>query len=75
MEHESDGDASCNWYAINNHKRLRKGTGRLSNQRTSEDHPVDSIIKIGQNTEKCLGDLKRVVVTETPVKDHRLTLV
>ena len=38
-------------------KGLIKRTGRLGNKRTSGDHPDDSIIKIGQNTEKIPGDL------------------
>ena len=31
--------------------------------------------KIGQNSEKNPGDLRRLVVTSIPVKDHQLTLV
>ena len=34
-----------------------------------------SIIKIGQNTKKNPGDLRRLAVTQTPVEDHQLTLV
>ena len=34
-----------------------------------------SIVEIGQNTEKSPGDLRRLPVTQTPVKDHQLTLV
>ena len=34
-----------------------------------------SIIKVGQNTEKRSGDLRRLAVTQTPVKNHQLTLV
>ena len=30
---------------------------------------------MGQNTEKSRGDLKRLAVTQTPVKDHQLTLM
>ena len=41
-------------------KGLVKETGRLRNKKTSEDHPL---IKIGQNTEKSPGDLKRHDVT------------
>ena len=33
------------------------------------------IIKIGQNTEKSPGDLKRLAVTQTPVIDRQLTLI
>ena len=34
-----------------------------------------AFIKIGQNTEKSPGDLRRLAVTQTPVKDHQLTLI
>ena len=34
-----------------------------------------SIIKNGQNTEKSPGDLMRLGVTQTSVKDHQLTLM
>ena len=33
------------------------------------------IIKIGQNTEKSPGDLRKLAVTETPVKSHRPILM
>ena len=52
-----------------------KGTGGLGNWRPSGDHPNDSIIENGQNTEKSPGDLKRLAVTQNPVKDHQLTLM
>ena len=41
----------------------------------SIDHPDYCIIKIGQNTEKCPGDLRRLTVTRTSGKNHQLTLV
>ena len=69
-----EGNTNSNWCTRNNPQRLDKGTGRLSNQRTSGDYP-DYSIKIGQNTEKSPGDLKRLAVTQTTVKDHQLTLV
>ena len=47
---------------------VTKGAGRIVNKNTSEDHPNDSTVKIGQYTEKSL-------VTQTPVKDHQLMLV
>ena len=31
--------------------------------------------KIGQNTKKMPGDLRRLAVTQTPVKNHQLMLV
>ena len=53
-------------------KWLVKGTSRLRNKRTSGDHKFYTIIKIGQNTEKSSGDLRRLAVTQTLVKDHHL---
>ena len=37
--------------------------------------PNYSIIEVGHNTEKSPGDLKKVIVSQTPVKDHQLTLI
>ena len=54
-------------------KGLLKGLGGLGSWWTSEDHPNYSIIENGQNTEKSLGDLRRLVVTQTQVKNHQLT--
>ena len=56
-------------------KRIGKGNGKLGNKRTSGDHPDYSFIKIGQNTEKRPGDLRRLAVAQTPLKDHQLALV
>ena len=56
-------------------KGLFQGTGGLGSWRTSGDHPNYSIIENDQNTEKSPGDLRRLVVTETPVKDHQLKLM
>ena len=39
------------------------------------DHPNYYIIENSQNTEKSPGDLRRLVVTQTPVKNHQLTLM
>ena len=39
------------------------------------DHPDESIIKIGQNTEKGPGDLKRCAVTHTQVRNHQRKLL
>ena len=56
-------------------KGLLKGTGGLGSWRTSRDHPNYCIIENGHNTEKSHGDLRRLTVTQTPWKDHRLTLM
>ena len=63
MEHEDDCDINCNWCTRNNPQRTDKGTGRLENKRISGDHPDYSIINIGQNTQKSLGELKGLAVT------------
>ena len=52
-----------------------KRTGGLGSWRTSGYHPNYSIIENDQNTEKSPGDLRRLAVTQTPVKDHQLTLM
>ena len=44
-------------------KGLVKGAGRVENRQTSREHPNYCIAKIGQNTEKCPGDLRRLAVT------------
>ena len=48
---------------------------RFSNKKASEDYPNYSVVKIGQNSEKSPGDLRKLAVTQTPEKDHQLTLV
>ncbi len=60
MEHEGDGDTSCNWCTWNNTRKIGK---RTENKRTSGDHTDIRIIKIGQNTEGSPGDLRRLAVT------------
>ena len=39
------------------------------------EHANNFIIEIGQNTEISTGDLRRLAVTETPVRNHQFTLV
>ena len=55
--------------------RINTGTRKLRNKCTSFDHPEYCIIKIGQKSEKSPGDLRRLAATQTPVADHKLTLV
>ena len=55
---------------VGKHERIIKRTGGLGSWRTSEGHPNDSIIVNGQNTEKSPGDLRRLAVTQSPVKNH-----
>ena len=56
-------------------KRLDKGGKRVGNQRARKDPQNYSVPEIGQNTEKSPRDLSWLAVTQTPVKDHQLTLV
>ena len=56
-------------------KRIIKGPEGLESWRESGDHLNYSIIENGQNTEKSPGDLRRLAVTQTPVKNHQLKLM
>ena len=48
---------------------------RMEDFEISGDHPNYCITEIGQNTEKSCGNLWRLAVTQTPLKDHQLTLI
>ena len=52
-----------------------KGPGLLGSWRSSGDYPNDSIIENGQNTEESSRDLRRLAITQTPVKNHQLNPV
>ena len=54
---------------------VTKRPGRFRSWRPSGDHPNNSIIENDKNTENCPADLRRLAVTQTPVKDHQLTLM
>ena len=47
----------------------------LGSWRTRRDYPNDSIAEDSQNTETSPGDLRRLAVTQTPVKNHQLILI
>ena len=53
---------------------VTKGTGGLRSWRTSGD-PNYYIIENGQNTEKIPGNLRRLPITQTLLKNHQLTLM
>ena len=75
MEPECDSDTNCKWCTRYSFQRIGKGTGELGNKSTRGDHPNDSIVKIGQNNKNSSGKLRRLAVTQTPVKDHQLMLI
>ena len=54
---------------------INKENGRLENKWMSAENPNYSITEIGLNTEKMSEDVKRLAVTQIPVKDHPLTLI
>ena len=74
MEHEGDADTNFDWCDRYNHQRIDKGMGGLGNERTNVDHPNINIIKIDQNTKNSPGDLRRLAITQTPVRNYQLTL-
>ena len=75
VEHESDDCTNCNWRFWQNNKKIIKSPGGLGSWQMSRDYSNDSITENGQNTEKSLGDLWRLAVTQTPVKYHKLKLM
>ena len=58
-------------------KGLLKGMEDLEvgGRRTDRDYPNDSIAKNDQNPETSPGDLRRLAVTQTPVKNNLLILI
>ena len=50
----------------NNPHTISKERGRLRKKGANRDHSEYSIIKINQNTEKSVRDLRRLAVSQTP---------
>ena len=75
LERESDTSTNCNWSSWYSHERIDTRTRELGNNMTSGNHPDYCIIKIRQNSEKSPGHMKRLAVTQTPVKKHKLQLI
>ena len=46
-----------------------------NNKNNNNDNPDNTIINISKNTEKSAGDLRRLAVAQTPVRNNQLTLV
>ena len=67
MEHDSDNYTNSDWCSLYSHQRIGKSTRGLGNKRTSGDHPNHNIVKRNYNTEKSSRDLRKLVVTQTPV--------
>ena len=75
LEHVGDNYTNCNWCFWHGNKRIIKGPVGFGSWRPSGDYPNSSTIEDCQNTEKSSGELRRLAVTQYPVKDHQLTLV
>ena len=71
---EGDNYTNHNWCFWYSHQRIIKGTRGLGYWRTSGNRPNYSVIENDQNTEKSSGDLRRLAVTQTSVKDPQLVL-
>ena len=56
-------------------KVILKGLEDMGIWRTGRDYPNDSIAKNGQHPETSPGDLRRLAITPTPLKNHQLTLM
>ena len=70
MEHEGGGNTNCNWGTWNDPKCILKGAREDENPRTSQDHSNNSVVEVSRNTKRP-GDLSRLAVTQTTVKDHQ----
>ena len=55
-------------------KGLKKRHEQIGNSWKNRDHPENTIAETGQNTQKNDGELKRLVVTQTPVKENLFIL-
>ena len=51
-------------------QRLGKETCGFGNHRNKRDHSDHSIVKIGQNSLKSPGDVKKFPITKAPAKDE-----
>ena len=74
-EHKHDGDTNSNWLARYTHQMIGTETGGIGNKRTRRYHPNYSIAEIGQNTKKSPGNLKRLAVTQTPLRNPQTSKI
>ena len=75
IEHECDNYTNSDWCFCYINSRTIKGTGGLGRWWTSGDYLNDNVLEDGQNTEKSPEDLRRLAVTQTPMRDHQLPLM
>ena len=75
MEHDGDNYTNRDWCLCYSHQSIIKAIGGFGGWRTSGDHANYYISENGQNIEKSPGDLRRLAVTQTSVKNHQLKLM
>ena len=75
MDNERDNNTTYNWCAKYGRQRFGKRPRRARNRKTWRDHPKYNISRIGENTEKSPGGLRRLAVVQIPAKDYQPTLV
>ena len=76
MEHEGDNYTNRDWLLLGTiTKGLVKGLEDLKDGGRMETIQTTTLLRTGQNREKSPIDLRRVVVTQTPVKNHRLKVM
>ncbi len=73
MEHKSDGDTKCS-ALVTIPKRVLQGLEDFEIREQVVTIQTTGLLR-WPHTEKSLGDLKRLAVTQTPVKDHQLKLM
>ena len=56
-------------------KMIIKGPGGLGSWPKGRNYPNDNIAEDGQNTETSPGDLRRLAVIQTPVRNRQLILM
>ena len=56
-------------------KGLLKGLEDLNVGARAETIQMTALLRTGHSTEKSLGDLRRLAVTQTPVKNRQLVLM
>ena len=56
-------------------KELLKGLEDLEVDGRVETIQTTALLRMAKNTEKSPGDLRRLAITQTPVKNHQLTLM
>ena len=74
-KHEGQYYASFIWCIRNSPQESGEEIGGMWNQWENRTFPDYDIAEIGKNTVKSPEDLRRHALTQTPVKDHRLTLL